>query len=133
MEEIGAAKTEVVADAGPLAAGAGATSFVQRAVLRRRLRFLQRRREVALHDLGGFVFESHRLETSRPDLEAEKLAALDAIDRELETLQRALEVREEVAVLREPGISACPECHTLHDSSARFCPGCGRSIAGRPA
>src|SRR5580704_3879712 len=96
--------------------GVRATSFLQRAVIRRRVRFLRRRRELALYDLGGFLFESHRLGEPREDLLAEKLAALSALDDELAMLQRALDVREELAVLHEPGIAACAQCGTLHDS-----------------
>jgi hypothetical protein len=113
-----------------VANGARATGFMQRAILRRRLRFLLRRRELALHDLGGLVFEEHRLGTGQPELQARKLAALDAIDGEVAALQRGLDLREEVAVLHEPGITACPQCRTIHDSAARFCPGCGRPTAG---
>ena len=78
---------------------------MQRAVLRRRVRFLRRRRELALHDLGGFLFEAHRL-------------------------QNALELHEELAVLHEPGIAACPQCATIHDSAANYCPACGRPTSG---
>ena len=130
MEETGSAQVGAIEQSLPAAESARATSFLQRATLRRRLRFLRRRRELALHDLGGFVFESHRLGESRPELTADKLSALAAIDAELETLQHALAVREELAVLHEPGISACPQCSTIHDSSANFCPGCGRPTAG---
>jgi hypothetical protein len=117
----------------PAAVGAAdgirATSFLERALLRRRLHFLVRRRELALHDLGGFVFESHRLGSSRPDVESRKLAALVAIDAEVATLQHALGRREELTVLHEPGISSCPHCRTIHDSGANFCPGCGHATA----
>jgi len=106
--------------------GVRATSFLERALLRRRLRYLVRRRELALHDLGGFVFEAHRLGVSRPDLQSEKLAVLDAIDKEVAELQHALAAREELRVLHEPGIASCPQCRTIHDSAANFCPGCGR-------
>jgi hypothetical protein len=130
MEETGSAQVGAIEQSLPAAESARATSFVQRATLRRRLRFLRRRRELALHDLGGFIFESHRLGESRPELTAAKLSALEAIDTELETLQRALAVGEELSVLHEPGISSCPQCSTIHDSSAKFCPGCGRPTAG---
>jgi hypothetical protein len=106
---------------------------MQRAVIRRRVRFLRRRRELALHDLGGFAFESHRLGESRDDLFAEKLAAVSAVDDELATLQNALEHHEELTVLHEPGIASCPKCSTIHDSAANFCPGCGRPSAGARA
>ena len=121
----------VTADAEPPepAPPTGATSFIQRAVLRRRVRYLARRRELALHDLGGFLFESHRLGESRADLLAEKLAATGALDDEIATLQRALDLREELAVLHEPGIASCPQCSTIHDSAANYCPHCGRPAA----
>jgi len=113
--------------------GGRATSFLERAVLRRRIRFLRRRRELALHDLGGFVYETHRLGESRPELTAQKLEGVDAIDSELATLERALGLGEELIVLHEPGISSCSHCSTIHDSAARFCPGCGRPTSGAGA
>jgi hypothetical protein len=131
VAEIGSARAEAVEGTAPGAVTA--TGFLQRAVLRRRVRFLRRRRELALHDLGGFAFESHRLAEPRDELFGEKLAALDALDDELATLQRALDLREELAVLREPGIASCPECSTIHDSAANFCPSCGRPTSGRGA
>jgi rubrerythrin len=109
--------------------GARATSFVERAVLRRRLRFLRRRRELALHDLGGFVFEAHRQGQPLAELMREKLDAVAAIDDELAKLEHALDAREELTVLREPGVASCRQCGTIHDSGANFCPGCGRPAA----
>jgi hypothetical protein len=129
MAEIGSAPSEAVDEPGTVAQSPRATGFMQRAVLRRRARFLRRRRELALHDLGGFLFEAHRLGETRDVLLAEKLAALTALDDELATLQNALELHEELAVLHEPGIAACPQCGTIHDSSANYCPACGRPTA----
>ena len=130
--EAHAGDTEVQGDAvaGPPVA---ATGFLQRAVIRRRARFLSRRRELALHDLGGFAFESHRLGQPREELLAQKLSAISELDDELAALQGALDRHEEVAVLREPGISSCPQCSTIHDSAARYCPTCGRPTAGKPS
>jgi len=102
-----------------------ATSFLERVPLRRRLRFLRRARELAIRDLGGFVYEAHHQGQPRPELLSEKLAALDALDGECQKLGQALDEREEVRVLREPGISACVHCSTIYGSEARFCPGCG--------
>jgi hypothetical protein len=102
-----------------------AAGFLQRASLRRRLLFLRRSHDVALRDLGGFVYEAHRQGEPRPALLGEKLAALDALDGERQTLERALDDRQELVVLHEPGITACPQCSTIHGSDARFCPGCG--------
>jgi hypothetical protein len=110
--------------------GKQAAGFLQRASLRRRLLFLRRSREVALRDLGGFVHEAHRQGEARPALLSEKLAALDALEGERQTLERALDDRQELVVLREPGITACPQCSTIHGSDARFCPGCGIPTRG---
>ena len=130
MAEMGSAQSEALDGSASVEAGPGATGFMQRAVLRRRVRFLRRRRELALHDLGGFVFEAHRLGEEPDAVLAAKLAAIDALDGELAMLQRALGQREELAVLREPGIASCPVCATIHESAANFCPGCGRPTAG---
>ena len=132
MAEREPGQPESVEDSGPFGRAAGATSFLQRAVIRRRVRFLHRRRELALHDLGGFLFESHRLGQPREDLLTEKLAALTALDDELALLQRSLSLREELAVLREPGIAACAHCGAIRDSAANFCPNCGRPAAQEP-
>jgi hypothetical protein len=132
MAEREPGQPESVDGSGTFERAAGATSFLQRAVIRRRVRFLRRRRELALHDLGGFVFESHRLSQPSEDLLAEKLESLTALDGELALLQRSLELHEELAVLREPGIAACAYCAAIRDSAANFCPNCGRP-AGTPA
>lgn len=125
MAERETGQPDAVDGSGVPSDGAFATSFLQRAVVRRRVRFLRRRRELALHDLGGFVFESHRLGEAREELLAAKLAALGALDDELAALQRALDLREELTVLREPGIASCARCGAIHDSAANFCPSCG--------
>jgi hypothetical protein len=131
VAEIGSAQADAVEGPGTATGGLAATGFLQRAVIRRRVRFLRRRRELALHDLGGFAFESHRLSEPRDELLAAKLAAISALDDELAALQQALELREELAVLHEPGIASCPQCSTIHDSAANYCPSCGRPTAGR--
>ncbi len=108
-------------------------SFRTRARLRRRLRYLRRIRELGFRDLGGLVFEQHKF--SRPDetLVRGKVTALAAVDTELRTLEEALGDRRDVVELREPGISACPRCGTLHSSDARYCPSCGLAIRGARA
>jgi|GEM_PF-3214854 len=113
---------------------ASATSFLERARLRRRLAYLGRRRELALRELGSLVLESHRQGRENAAVDAQ-LGALAALDDERERLERALGERRELALLREPGITSCPQCSTIHDSSARFCPGCGqrRPVAPRSA
>jgi hypothetical protein len=130
MAEIGSAQPDALEGANTVTDSARATGFMQRAVLRRRVRFLRRRRELALHDLGGLVFESHRVGEAHEELRAEKLASISALDDELARLQQALELREELAVLHEPGIASCPQCQTIHDSTANYCPSCGRPTAG---
>lgn len=127
MAEIGTAQPESAQAEVPAEPGPGATSFMQRATLRRRMRFLRRRRELALRELGILVVESGRDGQPLDGPLSAKAASIAAIDAELATLARALELREEVAVLREPGIAACEQCSAIHDSTAHFCPNCGRA------
>ena len=105
-------------------------SFRNRGRLRRRLRYLRRVRELGLRDLGGLVFDQDKFKRPNDELVRGKLTALAAVDTELRTLERALADRRDITELREPGISACPRCGTLHGSDARFCPSCGLAIAG---
>jgi hypothetical protein len=102
-----------------------ATSYRDRATLRRRLRYLRRARELAFRDLGGFVFDAHRFNRRREDIVTAKLKGLTGMDAELRSLENALEDRRELMLLHEPGISVCPRCATLHASDANFCSGCG--------
>src|SRR5471032_65321 len=101
-----------------------ATSFLERVHLRRR-------RELGLRDLGGFVYEEHRQGEDHATLRREKLDALEALDGELHTIEHALDDRQELLVLREPGIASCPHCSTIHGSDANFCPNCGAATAAR--
>ncbi|HWH12347.1 MAG TPA: hypothetical protein VG165_14560 [Solirubrobacteraceae bacterium] len=113
-------------DSAPAAGkGQGATSYRDRARLRRRLRYLRRARELSFRDLGGFVFDAHRFNRSRDDIVAAKLKGLAGMDAELRSLETALDDRRELMLLHEPGISVCPRCATLHGSDANFCAGCG--------
>jgi ribosomal protein L32 len=105
-------------------------SFRNRARLRRRLRFLRRVRELGFRDLGGLVFDQHKFSRPNEELVRGKVAALAAVDAELRALEDALRQRREITELREPGISACPRCGTLHGSDARFCPSCGLALTG---
>jgi hypothetical protein len=107
-----------------------APSFRERGRLRRRLRYLRRVRELGFRDLGGLVFDLHRFGRSRDDLVQGKLAALQAVDREMRALETLLDDRHPVTELREPGISSCPRCGALHGSDARFCPSCGLQLVG---
>jgi hypothetical protein len=105
-------------------------SFRNRGRLRRRLRFLRRIRELGFRDLGGLVFDQHKFHRPNEDLVRGKVAALAAVDAELRALEEALGERRDIIELREPGISACPRCGTLHGSDARFCPSCGLALSG---
>jgi len=115
-------------DVAPREVGDGeavrATSFLQRAALRRRLRYLRHRQEPALRELGELILEAHRRGETRPAALGAKLAALEQMVSERERLERALDERRELLVLREPGITVCPSCATLHGSEDRFCPHC---------
>lgn len=101
-----------------------ATSFLQRAALRRRLRYLRQRQEPALREIGELVLESYRRGEQRPAALGAKLAALEQMVSERERLEQALDERRELLVLREPGITVCASCATLHGSEDRFCPQC---------
>jgi ribosomal protein L40E len=105
-------------------------SFRDRGRLRRRLRYLRRVRELGFRDLGGLVFDLHRFRRRNDELVLGKLAALDAVDRELRAIERALDERRDIIELREPGVAACPRCGALHGSDARFCPQCGTQLSG---
>jgi hypothetical protein len=128
-------ETQQAQQATPVAgvdAPAAATDpgFLERGGLRRRLRFLRKTRELAYRDLGGLVFEMHRLGQQRQDLLASKLATLQRIDTELRAIEETLQQRHGVTVLREAGVTACPRCAAIHGSEDRFCPACGFSIGG---
>ena len=105
-------------------------SFRDRGRLRRRLRYLRRVRELGFRDLGGLVFDLHRFARRNDELVLGKLAALDAVDRELRAIERVLDERRDIVELREPGVAACPRCGALHGSDAKFCPQCGTQFSG---
>jgi hypothetical protein len=105
-------------------------SFRDRGRLRRRMRYLRSVRELGFRDLGGLVFDLHRFARRNDELVLGKLAALDAVDRELRAIERVLEERRDIIELREPGVAACPHCGALHGSDARFCPQCGTQFGG---
>jgi ribosomal protein L40E len=105
-------------------------SFRDRGRLRRRLRYLRRVRELGFRDLGGLAFDLHRFARRNDELVLGKLAALDAVDRELRAIERVLDERRDIIELREPGVAACPRCGALHGSDARFCPQCGTQFSG---
>jgi ribosomal protein L40E len=105
-------------------------SFRDRGRLRRRLRYLRRVRELGFRDLGGLVFDQHKFNRQNIELVRGKVAALDAVDRELRAIERVLDERRDIIELREPGVAACPRCGALHGSDARFCPQCGTQFSG---
>lgn len=108
-------------------------SYRNRSQLRRRLRFLRRRRELELRDLGGLVFDLHRFGSQRPDLVQAKVATLATTDGERRALEQALEDERPLRELREAGIGGvCPACGTLYASDARFCSACGTPLAAAP-
>ncbi len=106
-----------------------APGFRERGRMRRRLRFLRKARELAYRDLGGLVFEMHRLSERHDELVAAKLAMLGRFDEELRALESALGARRPITVLREAGIEACPRCAAIHGSGDRFCPACGQPLS----
>ena len=98
--------------------------------LRRRMRYLREVRELGYRDLGGLVFDQHRFQRPNDGLVHGKVLAIDAVDRELRAIERALRAGTLVNELALPGISACQRCGALHGSDARYCPQCGLAFAG---
>jgi hypothetical protein len=127
------AQPVVPAGAEPPDPAAPTPSFATRGKLRRRVRFLRRVRELGFRDLGGLVFDQHKFGRLNEDLVRGKVAALAAVDTELRALEQTLGERRDITELREPGITACPRCGTLHGSDASFCPSCGLALSGARA
>jgi hypothetical protein len=105
-------------------------SFRDRGRYRRRLRYLRRVRELGFRDLGGLMHDLHRFGRDGTRLVEGKLAALDVVDRELRTLERALADQRPYTELQEAGVAACPRCAALHATDARFCSSCGLGLRG---
>lgn len=102
---------------------------LKRGQMRRRLRYLRRLRELALRDIGGFLVECRRFGRDRADLVEAKVAEAAEVDREVRTLERALETGPAFEELRQPGIGgACSECGTVFGSGDRFCAWCGHQL-----
>jgi hypothetical protein len=132
VPEARAPATDVPAglDAGALARQ---ENVRRRGRARRRLRYLERAREVLLRDLGGLVFEIHRSgELGRHDeLVAVKAQRLLQVDAEARELANGLGRPWGEVVLRKPGLGGtCPRCGELHGSDARFCSHCGLALTG---
>jgi len=103
--------------------------FRQRGRMRRRLRYLRSARELSYRDLGGLTFDLHRFGGRREELTRAKLDRLAHIDAELRALERVLEDRQSVTVLRQAGVVACPRCAEIHSGEDRFCPQCGMPVS----
>lgn len=126
-----AAGEEVPAQAPPPQPAAPARpGFRERGRLRRRLRYLREVRELGYRDLGGLVLDQHRFQRPNEELVAGKVAAIEALDREMRAIEQALSQSTPYTELFIPGLSACPRCGALHGSDARFCPQCGLSFKG---
>jgi hypothetical protein len=97
--------------------------------MRRRLRYLRTVRELSYRDLGGLMFDLHRFGGRRDELLIAKLTRLGELDRELRAIEKALDDREPVTVLREAGVLACLRCAAIHASDDNFCPHCGLSVS----
>jgi hypothetical protein len=104
--------------------------FRERGRLRRRLRFLREARELGYRDIGGLVVDQHRFQRPNAALVADKVAAVDAIDRELRAIEDVLGAHKPYEELFVPGVSACQRCGALHGTDARFCPHCGLDFSG---
>lgn len=109
-------------------------TILRRGQLRKRLRFLERARELQLRDLGGLVYEVHRSGSDgerehHRSLIAQKVQRLGVADREMHEIASWLGSSSSERVLREPGIGGtCPSCAELYGSDARFCSRCGSPV-----
>jgi hypothetical protein len=107
---------------------------LRRGRLRKRLRYLERERELLLRDLGGVVYEIHRTGDSADrdrhrDLVSRKVRRLAALDSEHRAGLAMLGETRGDTVLREAGVGGvCPRCGEMFGSDARFCPACGTSV-----
>jgi hypothetical protein len=103
--------------------------FRERSRLRRRVRFLRKRRELELRDLGGLIFDMYRFGSKRQDLVRDKLQSMFAADRELREFEHLLAGRQRRVNLREAGVGgACPRCQQLYSTDAQFCSNCGETV-----
>lgn len=110
--------------------GADDLGFLDRARLRRRLRQLERVKEIGLRDVGGLTLELHRAGTSNSALIDSKLRELDQTDEELRKLRAALDTESDTIDLREAGIASCSSCGAPVASNANYCSECGAQTAG---
>jgi hypothetical protein len=102
----------------------------ERTRLRRRVRFLRKRRELELRDLGGLIFDMYRFGSKRQDLVRDKLQEMFADDRELREFEHLVGRRQRRLDIREAGIGgACPRCGQLFSTEARFCSRCGQNVS----
>jgi len=112
---------------------------LRRGRLRKRLRYLERERELLLRDLGGLVYEIHRSGVSSERehhraLVSGKVQRLAALDQEHGSGLATLGETRADTVLREPGVGgACPDCGELFGSDAHFCSACGTAVTSAQA
>lgn len=125
-----AEQADATEPAAPAPSAPRRLGFRERGRLRRRLRFLREVRELGFRDLGGLVFDQHRFRRPGEQLVEGKVAAIDAVDRELRAIEDVLDCRAPFDELFIPGVSACVRCGALHGTEARFCPNCGLAFGG---
>ncbi len=125
------AGTQVALRSGPTPAGeTRRLGLRERSRLRRRVRFLRKRRELELRDLGGLIFDMYRFGSKRQDLVRDKLQEMFAADRELREFEHLLGKRPRRLDIREAGVGgACPRCQQLYSTEARFCSRCGQALS----
>ena len=102
----------------------------ERSRLRRRVRFLRKRREIELRDLGGLIFDMYRFGSKRQDLVRDRLQDMFSADRELREFEHLLGRRQRRVNLREAGVGGmCPHCQQLYSTEAKFCSRCGQNLS----
>ena len=102
----------------------------ERSRLRRRVRFMRKRRELELRDLGGLIFDMYRFGSKRQDLVRDKLQEMFSADRELREFEHLLGGRQRQINLREAGVGGmCPRCQQLYSTEAKFCSRCGQNLS----
>ncbi|GEM_PF-2070623 len=90
-------------------------------LLRRERRDLQHTREELIHELGGLMVEMYRRADYRDELLAQACAQVIAVDERIDEIDALLDARRQ-----RP---ACV-CGVPLLAGARFCPNCGRGLAG---
>src|SRR3954469_24373550 len=103
------------------------------AVLKRKRRELERRRQRALLDLGGLVVEMSRRERMRVDLLKHRSTVVVQLDAELDAIDEAMAARRPVQQATSPAAATtCPRCGANVPPDANFCASCGTSVLPEP-